>query len=78
MWKRWRSPEQVELVSQQRTLKMQRDNPISGCTSRIVTSRSWDVTIPFYSALMRLIRSTVSGSDSAPLHTKSIDNLEQV
>lgn len=65
MWKRRRSHERVEPVSQLCALTMLRDSPISGSTSRIVTSRSWDVTIPFYSALRCLIRSTVSRFDSA-------------
>lgn len=40
------------------------------------TSRSRDVTVPFYSALLRMIRSTVSDFDSTPPHKKSIDKLK--
>ena len=68
--------QQVELISQQCALIAKRANSIWGCTSRIVTSRSRSVAIPFYSELLRLIRSTVSSFDSTPPHTKSIDKLE--
>lgn len=64
--------QRAELISQQCALTVKTTNGTCGCTSRSVTCRSRGVTIPFYSALLRLIRSTVSSFDSTPPHKKSI------
>ena len=64
-------------ISHQRTLTAQKANCILGCIKSSVASRSREVILPLYSALMRLhLESCVQLW--GPQHSKNMDLSEQI